>query len=56
MIYYTFREWVSEEYGPFSTTDALRDFMHERIDELQEAYAEWCRQDDEAHIREIEAY
>lgn len=43
-----FRNWVFAEYGPFPDTDALDDFTHERGDELQEAFDEWCRQEDEA--------
>ncbi len=43
-----FRNWVLAEYGPFPDTDALDDFSYERGDELQEAFDEWCRQEDEA--------
>ncbi len=51
---YALTDWVSAEYGPFSTTDALHDFICERLYELQEAYTEWCRQEVEAESLEIE--
>ena len=42
-----FRNWVFAEYGPFPDTDALDDFTYVRGDELQEAFDEWCRLNDD---------
>ncbi len=47
-----FRTWVLAEYGPFPDTDAIDDFVYELGDELQEAFDQLCRQEDEAESLE----
>lgn len=52
---FSFHQFVWAEYGPFRFDEDMDDFIAERQEELEEAYEQWQRDEDDVSSSEAGA-